>query len=133
MNPVGLDTSVVLRLLVGSPPAQCAVAAAFLDELRRTGRRAAVSDLVVAEAYFALQFHYGISKSDALAALSAMFSTGEIAAPGHAGQVLAQSGLASAKPSFVDRLIHAAYTQNDGAMVTFEKSAAKLPHVTVLK
>ncbi len=130
---VGLDTSVVLRLLVGKPPEQTAAAVGFLDSVHRLGGRVVVSDLVVAEAYFALQFHYGVSKADALESLASMFSTGEIGAPGKAGSVLAQRGLATAKPGMVDRLIHAAYTGNGDSMATFEKAFAKLPGVTVLK
>jgi predicted nucleic-acid-binding protein len=130
---VGLDTSLLLRLLIGSPPAQARTAVHFLDNLSRSGGKACVSDLVVAETYFALQFHYGIAKVDAIAALAALFSTGEIIAAGQAGQVLARPGLASARPGFVDRLIHAAYTQADCKMATFEKAAGKLPNVIVLK
>jgi predicted nucleic acid-binding protein len=130
---VGLDTSVVLRLLVGKPAAQTAAAVAFLDELRRRGNQPVVSDLVASEAYFALQFHYGIGKAEALAAMAAMFAGGEVKATGTAGRVLSHPGLATARPGFVDRMIHAAYTGAGDSMATFGKSAAKLPQVTVLR
>ena len=130
---VGLDTSVVLRLLVGQPAAQMAAAVAFLDDLHKRGDCPVVSDLVISEAYFALQFHYQVTKAAALSALASMFSTGEIRATGQAGKVLAQPGLATAKPGFVDRLIHAGYAAAGSTMVTFEKSAGKLPKVSVLK
>ena len=129
----GLDTSVVLRLLVGKPPEQAASAIAFLDAVHRRGEHAVVSDLVVAETYFALQFHYGVSKTDALASLASLFSTGEISSTGEAGSALARPGLATAKPGMVDRLIHAAYVGDGGSMATFEKASGKLPGVTVLK
>jgi len=130
---VGLDTSVLLRLLIGSPPAQARAAVHFLDNLSRSGGKACVADLVVAETYFALQFHYGIAKGDAISGLAALLLTGEIIATGQAGRVLAQPGLASARPGFVDRLIHAAYTDSGCRMATFEKAAGKLPDVIVLK
>ena len=130
---VGLDTSVILRLLVGKPASQAEVAVKFLDDLQRQGDRPVVSDLVISETYFALQFHYHVTKAAALSALTSMLSTGEIKATGQAGEVLAQGGLATAKPGFVDRLIHAAYTVGGETMATFEKSAAKLPRVSVLK
>jgi len=129
---VGLDTSVVMRLLIGKPPAQTAAAVAFLDDLQRRGDRAVISDLVISEAYFALQFHFKVPKAEALSALASMLSTGEISATGQAGKVLTQPALATAKPGFVDRLIHASYIAAEGTMATFEKSAAKLPKVTVL-
>jgi len=62
----GLDASVMLRLMLGQPADQAARAVALLDELSRSGRHAVVSDLVVAEAYFALQHHYDVSKKDAV-------------------------------------------------------------------
>lgn len=130
---VGLDTSVLLRLLIGSPTSQTRTAVQFLDSLRRSGGKSCVSDLVVAETYFALQFHYGITKADAIAGLTALFATGEIIALGQAGQVLTQPSLASTRPGFVDRLIHAAYKESECKMATFEKAAGKLTAVIVLK
>jgi predicted nucleic acid-binding protein len=129
---IGLDTSVVLRLLVGEPDDQWQRALEFLETLARRGERPMVSDLVVAETYFALQHHYGVPKSEALQALRRMFAEGEIGSSGAASEVLEMAGLATAKPGLVDRLIHRAYTQGGGAMATFEHSAKKLPSVRLL-
>lgn len=128
---VGLDTSVVLRLLIGEPRDQAETAADFLDSARRAGDQIVVDDLVVAEAYFALQHHYGVSKALALSSLARMFQAGEIVSSGRAASVL--SGSFGSKPGFMDRMIHALYTQNDGEMVTFEKSAGKLAGVRLLQ
>jgi predicted nucleic acid-binding protein len=119
---IGLDTSVVLRLLVGKPENQWLRAIEFLETLARQGERPVVSDLVAAETYFALQHHYGVPKKEALQALHDMFAEGEIGASGAAADVLDMARLATAKPGFVDRLIHRAYTQGGGAMATFEQS-----------
>lgn len=127
-----MDTSVVLRLLLGQPADQAERALAFLDELSQRGHRAVVSDLVVAEAYFALQHHYGVSKQDSLLGLRRLFADGEIEPLGAAAAVLALDGMASAKPGFVDRLIHGAYANVADQMVTFEKAAKKLKSVRVL-
>ena len=129
---VGLDTSVVLRLLLGQPADQAQRAVAFLEAVARRGDHAVVSDLVVAEAYFALQYHYDVPKKDALAALRRMLADGEIEAQGVAIEVLALEGLASAKPGFVDRLIQSAYISSGGSMASFEKAAGKLDSVEVL-
>ena len=128
----GLDTSVVLRLLLGQPPDQAARAVGFLNELSREGRRAMVSELVAAEVYFALQHHYGVTKQDALTGLRRLFADGEIEPLGAVAEVLATDGLASAKPGFVDRLIHGAYAAAADEMVSFEKAAGKLKSVRVL-
>lgn len=129
---VGLDTSVVLRLLVGQPLEQTARAVAFLEELSRRGDQPVVSDLVAAEVYFALQHHYGISKKNALSGLRRLFSGGEIKPLGAVAEVLAGPRIASAKPGFVDRLIHGAYLSEADGMATVEKAAKKLRGVRVL-
>lgn len=129
---VGLHTSVVLRLLVGQPADQTRRAIALLEELAHGGDQPVISDLVAAEVYFALQHHYGVPKGEALAALRRMFDEGEIGPVGAAAEVLKAPGLASAKPGFVDRLIHAGYVSNGGAMVSFEKAASKLAKVRAL-
>ena len=129
---VGLDTSVVLRLLLGQPADQAQRAVAFLETVARRGDQAVVSDLVAAETYFALQHHYAVPKKDALAALRRMFADGEIESQGVVIEVLALEGLASAKPGFVDRLIQGAYISNGGSMATFEKASGKLDAVQIL-
>ncbi len=132
MMPTGLDTSVVLRLITGEPAEQSQAARVWLSELLRSGGTAAVSDLVVAEAYHALQYHYGMSKKVALEALFRMFLSRTVMPAGQAAKVLLQNDLATAKPGFVDRLIHAAYTASNGKMVTFEKSGKALERTMVL-
>ena len=46
--------------------------------------------------------------------------------------LLAQEGIASAKPGFLDRLIHAEYAELGAPLATFEKAARKLPGTRVL-
>jgi predicted nucleic-acid-binding protein len=130
---VGLDTSVLLRLMVGQPEKLTEAAIRFLDEIGKAGHQAVVSDLVVAGTYFSAQYHYGVSKASTLATLRQMFQAGEVRASGHAEQVLALPSLESAKPGFVDRLIHADYTGGADQMATFEKAACKLAQVILLK
>jgi hypothetical protein len=52
---LGLDTSIVLRLLLGSPQNQAEAALALVKENFARGVKVVVSALVVSEAYFALQ------------------------------------------------------------------------------
>jgi predicted nucleic-acid-binding protein len=127
----GLDTSFILRLLLGEPTDQAERAVEKLDEMKGRGEKGAVSDLVVSEAYFALQYHYGVPKQLALNKLKEFLQSPEIQATGQSLDVLAQSNLGRAKPGFVDRLIHAEYLQTTSGMLTFEKAAAKLNKVTI--
>ena len=91
-----------------------------------------VSDLVVAEAYDAVHYHYSVKKGDALHALRRMFDDGEITSTGAAADVLAAPGIASARPGFVDRLIQRGYESAGSRMATFERASGRLPSVTIL-
>lgn len=130
---VGLDTSFVLRLLTGEPAPLAARASEELDALRAVGKKAVVSDLVVSEAYFALRYHYEVPKQLALDKLLEFLEDAEIVASGESLAVLRRPGLGKAKPGFVDRVIHAQYLRVASGMLTFEKSASKLPQAIVLQ
>lgn len=130
---VGLDTSVVVRLLAGEPRDLALAALRFLLERREAADRLQVSELVLAETYYALQHHYGVSKRDTLGALRDFLATPGIDGGGDVVEVLATPSLESAKPGFVDRIIHRHYLRSSAErMATFEKAAAKLPKVLVL-
>ena len=68
----GLDTSVVLRLLTGEPPELAARALERYQQGIANGDDFAVSDVVAAETYYALQHHYNKTKEESLAALMAL-------------------------------------------------------------
>ncbi|MDX2079410.1 MAG: PIN domain-containing protein [Terrimicrobiaceae bacterium] len=132
MKSYTLDTSFLVRLLTRQPLALFQEAARFLDRWKQDAPRLSVPDLALAEAYFALQTHYSYPKADALAALQALSQHPAIEVSAAATAVLPLPDLGSAKPGFVDRLIHAAVVDGKATLVTFEKSARKLPHTLVL-
>jgi predicted nucleic-acid-binding protein len=130
---VGLDTTVVVRLLIGKPEDLAAVALNYVLGRTQAGDRVVVSDWVIAEAYYALQYHYQASKKDTLGALRSLFATPGIEASAEMSQVLAVRNLESAKPGFIDRLIHAGYLRAGvEEMATFESAARKLAGSRVL-
>ncbi len=131
---VGLDTSVILRLLTGEPPDQAEAAAEAIVLANRNGASVFVSDTVVLEAYFALQTAYNVSKKAALLALAEMFHSGAVQPePGGCAKDVLDACLHSAsKPGFADRMIHARYRSHGAKMLTFEKAASKLPGTEVL-
>ena len=130
---MGLDTSVVLRLLTGEPEVQAHAALQWVIKAKACGIRLVLSDLVASEVYFALQHHFNVSKAEALRHLSMLLATGDIEADGGVASVLSTPGLATAKPGFVDRLIHEQYLRSrDTGMATFERAARTLPRVELL-
>lgn len=134
MNGAGfsLDTSVLLRLLIGEPQDQHRVAMKFLSVQRSLGAEVHVADLVLAEAYFALQSYYGMPKADALAALLLFVRHAGVSVSPHAVSILSTPNLATANPGFVDRLIHGGSHSAGLTLVSFEKAAKKLPSTKVL-
>jgi predicted nucleic-acid-binding protein len=127
-----LDTSVLLRLLVGEPEKQAKIAEETLDEFCKSGKKVFVSDLVLCETYFALQFHYKVPKKEAIVVLKNLSQSEEIECSTIARSVLTQTNLHSANPGFVDRLIHAQYEATGAPMLTFEKASKKLLNTRVL-
>ena len=132
---VGLDTSVLIRLLIGLPAEQASTALDFVKEARVAGRRVVVSDLVVSETYFALHSHYDVPKPEAITSLLEVLRSGLVEpADGPAVmEILEEAARASSKPGFVDRLIRAQYERLTASMVTFERAAGRLAGTTVLR
>lgn len=130
----GLDTSVVLRLIVGEPEALAERAAEFLVETLDSGDSIMVSDLVFCETYFALHTHYGVPKREAIKVLTQMLTEGPVKATGESPvlNVLKASAKGPQKPGFVDRLIQAQYEALQADMVSFEKASRRLPRTRVL-
>lgn len=126
-DPASLDTSVVVRLLVGQPLDQYQSADHFLREQLGAQARVFVSDLVMAETYFALHCFYQITNADALQSLLLFVQYSGVTVSVVTASVLSLPNLASAKPGFIDRLIHGASHEAGHTLVTFEKAARRLP------
>jgi predicted nucleic acid-binding protein len=130
---VGLDTSVLIRLLTGEPRELALLALDYLLDREKAGDRVLVSDWVIAETYYALQHHYRVSKRDALKTLADFLASPGIQGTGEAAEVLSTPNLASAKPGFIDRVIYRDYLRSGAEEVaTFEGAAARLPQFRVL-
>jgi hypothetical protein len=85
------------------------------------------------ETYFALQSHYRVPKKEALDTLRLVLESGDVEPVGFALDILQKTrNLASSKPGFVDRVIHAQIQGLGAKMLTFEKAASKLPGTRVL-
>ena len=130
----GFDTSIVLRVLTGKPESLAAVVRTRLEGLWLDGAVLDVCDLVVSETYFALQHSYCLSKARALNALVKLSVHPGFRLSSHAIAALQTPNLATAKPGFLDRVIHGTYvTDDESVMLTCEKDARKLAGVEVVK
>lgn len=121
-----LDTSVVLRLLTGTPADQAEQARLLVAT---ASEPVVVSDLVVSEAYFALRHHYAVSHRDAVRAVLALLDDVRVYRPGVARAVLAAdaASLRTPKSGLMDRLILAEYARDGIELATFDRALAQLP------
>ena len=123
---LGIDTSVLVRLLVGEPVPLAGKAKSRLLEAHRVREAVIVSDLVIAEAYHALKYHYEIAPADIRRSLLTMLTSGLVQPePGSAALAVLQAK-AMGKAGLVDRLIHARYESDGMITLTFDKTQAKL-------
>jgi predicted nucleic acid-binding protein len=120
---IGLDTSVVLRLLVGVPETQARAAQRRLERAIEQSESVIVCDLVIAEAYYALRFHYDVPKAEARSMLVRFVGSGVVTVePREAEEVLG----ATSGAGLVDRLIHARHRALGAVTLTFERKLGAL-------
>lgn len=120
---LGLDTSVVVRLLAGLPEAPARSARQRLERALEEGETVLVTDLAIAESYHALHYHYGVPKKAALDLLERFLASGVVELdPATSLPVLAERGGAG----LVDRLIHARHRRRGAVTLTFEQRQSKL-------
>ena len=116
---LGLDTSVVLRLLIGQPEDQAALARRRLEQAHTHGDTIVISDLVLAECYYALVHHYQIPKDEARSRLRHMAHSGTVTVEPH-------EALAALEPApgagLVDRLILHRYRALAASTLTFDRA-----------
>ncbi len=129
----GLDTSIVVRLLIGEPVKQAEAARRLLDDRAAAGAPpVVVSDLVVGETYFALRHHYDVPHAEAVATLRALLNDSRIFPTGVARQVLAMRPDEIATPGLIDLLIHGDYERAGARLLTFDRDAGRLPGARLL-
>lgn len=123
---IGIDTSVLVRLLVGEPTTLAGKAKAKLLEAHRLRQSVTVSDLVIAEAYHALKYHYEISPTDIRKGLLHMLTSGLIQPEPGSAMLSVLADKATGKAGFVDRLIQARYEADGMTTWTMDKAQSKI-------
>ena len=127
-----LDTSVLVRILTGLPQPLAAKVTIALEKRRRAGDSFSVSNLVLSEAYYAVQHHYGVDKAAVLEALRALSRQRGFEFSEEAKVALALPNIAKASPGFVDRLIHGEQIAHGVKVLSCEKDFRKLPSTELL-
>lgn len=126
---LALDTSVVVRLLVGEPDAQFRAARERLQRAHAEAEDVLVTDLVVTESYFALRHHYEVPDPEVRARLKQLLESGVVLSrPAGMAEVVGESGA----PGLADRMIHHRHRALDAGTLTFDRDQAKLEGVELL-
>lgn len=128
----GIDTSALMRVLVGQPKDLAERVNARLTTLIDTGNEIRVSDLAVSEAYYVLQDFYGLTKDEAIDVLSTLTHTIGFALSKEVTEVLSTPNLAHASPGFIDRVLAFGHIHNDEPVIACEKSFKKLELAEVI-
>ena len=128
----GLDTSALLRIVTSDPPSLAVKVARAIQLIVEDGGILHVSDLVVQEAYFALQHHYGSTKENAIADLLAISNAEGFHFSSGAKAVLSEPHAARMAPGLVDRMIVADYDAKGFHTLSCEKSFRRLPSALVI-
>ena len=123
---IGIDTSVLVRLITGEPPDLYAYCLERLGELVAGGVEVFASNQVIGEAYVAIQQHYGITKEDARAGLLDALTSGLVAPLN--GRAVLEALDAAAGPGLFDRLIANDYARAGLETLTLDRSMASLPN-----
>ena len=132
MPRYGIDTSNFVRLLTGDPEKEYEQTKLALEQILLADPAAEleVSNLVIAEAYFVLQHHYGVAKDEARAALTSVMTSG-LVHPQHGGSIIKALD-ETQEPGLLDRLIAIDYSANNLVTVTNDRKMGRLPGTRVL-
>jgi len=128
----GLDTSALMRVLVGQPQELAEKVNARLAALIDMGNEIRVSDLAVSEAYYVLQDFYGLTKEQAIETLSALPATPGFVLSKEVADALSTPNLAHASPGFIDRVLAFGHLNLDEPVIACEKSFKKLKGAEVV-
>ena len=124
----GIDTSVLVRLTTGEPPEAFDEVVAVLTEMvEREHASVFASNMVIGEAYIALQHHYGVTKADAKSALRSVLTSGLLAPVG--GEAVLEALATTRGCGLLDRLIALQYTESGLTTLTLDRKMATLPNV----
>ena len=127
-----LDSSVLVRVLARDPEPLATDVILKLEALREAGHVFVVSNLVLAETYYAVCYHYRLEKKVVLDALHRLSQQYGFEFTPEAVATLSLANIDRASPGFVDRLIHGEQHAKGISVLSCEKSFRKLPDAVVV-
>jgi predicted nucleic-acid-binding protein len=132
MKGVGLDTSVVVRLLTKSPLDQAETALKRILALKSDRYRVLVSDFVVLEAFHVLRHIYKVPVKKVVAVLLDFLESNLVEPDQDASSVKVLKECLSGNMDFMDQLIRMDYAKSTDKILTFDKKFSKLKGVEII-
>lgn len=130
---IGVDTNVLLRLLVGDDPAQASKARQLFDRAAADQQSIWVSDTVLVELAWTLGRAYGRDRSDVVQALRALSSHATVALESAVAVREATDSFERGPADFADCLLCAkAAAAGCDQVATFDRGMKGLPAVRLL-
>ena len=127
----GIDTSILVQLTTGEPVGDFEQTVAALTRMVETEHLAVfASNMVIGEAYMAVQHHYGVGKAQAKAGLHSVLISGLVAPVG--GDAVLEALATNRGCGLLDRLIALQYSADRLDTLTLDRKMAALPGFTRL-
>lgn len=129
MKICAVDTCVLMRLAAGDPADQFAKTVEALENLlnRHIGLRIVAHNMVIGEAYIALQKHYGFTKPESRDSLAGVLTSG-LVEPLDGEATLEVIDSAAKGAGLMDRLILLdSHTRQTAPLLTLDAALAKVP------
>ena len=129
---IGIDTSVLARLLTGLPPEQYELCDRELTRLvEEEGVAVLASNQVIGETFVTVQHHYGLTRPQAKAGLLRILTSGLVAPLNR--QAVLEALSATGGPGLFDRLIADDYSHAGLETLTLDRQMASLPTTQLLE
>ena len=121
---LGIDTSVLVRLVTGDPSDTYEHCVQELTKLVEQGDEVFASNQVIGEAYIAIQHHYGIGKDTVRDGLANALRSGLVSPLN--GRAIIDLLESSGGAGVIDRLIVEDYSHQDLPVLTLDQRMASL-------
>ena len=121
---LGIDTSVLVRLVTGDPPDTYNHCVQELSKLVAQGDEVFASNQVIGEAYIAIQHHYGIDKDSVRAELANALRSGLVAPLN--GRAIVDLLESSGGAGVMDRLIVDDYSHRELPVLTLDQRMSSI-------
>ena len=130
---IGIDTNVLVRVIVADDPKQAAVARDFVRDRCTPDDPGFVSNIVLAELAWILAQSYGYSRIEIADTIERIMETTQLQVESPADAASALADYRAGPAGFSDCLIgHINHTAECSHTVTFDRKAAKLPGFKLL-